>query len=75
MPKQVKRKWDIDPDGVIVTVKWSKLKVGGSVFVPCINTTKGKEQLKELATAKSWDFLMQIRVEEGKLGLRFWRMV
>ena len=75
MPKEVKRKWDIDPDGVIISVKWSKLKVGNAVFIPCIDTTKAKEQLKDIAVKKSWEFTIQIRVEDGKLGLRIWRTV
>jgi|TARA_R110002153_G_scaffold50309_7_gene141609 hypothetical protein len=75
MPKEVKRKWDIDPDGVIISVKWSKLKVGNAVFIPCIDTTKAKEQLKDIAVKKFWEFTIQIRVEDGKLGLRIWRTV
>jgi hypothetical protein len=49
--------------------------VEASIFVPCVNTEKGKEQLKKIAKRKEWDFEMQVCIEGGKLGLRAWRTV
>jgi len=56
-------------------VAWNDMRVGNSIFVPCINTEKCKEQLKSIAKLKKWSFLIKIRVEDGKLGLRLWRTV
>jgi len=41
--------------------------------VPCVNTEKGKEQLKKLASRKDWTVDIQVCIEGGKLGLRAWR--
>ncbi len=48
---------------------------GRSIFVPCVNTEKGKEQLNKVAKRKEWKFDTQTCIEDGKLGLRTWRTV
>jgi hypothetical protein len=49
---------DISPDGVRIVVDWDKFKPGASVFIPCINTAKA----------------IDVRVEDGKYGVRVWRL-
>ena len=66
---------DLNPDGLRITVNWDEMHVDASIFLPCVNTEKAKEQLKKLAKRKNWEFDLQVCVEGGKLGLRAWRTV
>jgi hypothetical protein len=75
MDQKVLKVDDLNPDGLRVTVNWEDMGVEASIFVPCVNTEKGKEQLKKIAKRKEWDFEMQVCIEGGKLGLRAWRTV
>lgn len=64
---------DLCPDGVRVVVYWSKMLVGMSVFVPCIDTQAAYLQAKQIMESKGWTFEHQVRTEDNKLGVRFWR--
>ncbi|MAO24703.1 MAG: hypothetical protein CMJ25_28480 [Phycisphaerae bacterium] len=75
MDQKVLKVDDLNPDGLRITVNWENMDVSSSVFVPCVNTEKCKEQLKKLAERKNWELDMQVRIEDGKLGLRTWRTV
>lgn len=69
------RDYDLAPDGVQVVVDWDDMHVGTSVFIPCVNTDKAKEQVKELFREKAWQYLMRVRIEDGRLGVRAWRIL
>ena len=45
---------DLHPDGVRIIVNWSGMHVGASLFVPCINTQKAKDQVVKLFKRKEW---------------------
>lgn len=75
MDQKVLKVDDLNPDGLRVTVNWDDMDVKSSIFVPCINTEKAKNQLQKLAERKKWGFDMQVCVENKKLGLRVWRTV
>jgi hypothetical protein len=75
MDQKVLKVDDLNPDGLRVTVAWEDMGVTASVFIPCVNTEKAKEQLQKLAKRKKWEFDTQACVESGKLGLRAWRTV
>ena len=64
---------DLNPDGVGISVNWDAMEVGYSVFVPCVNTEKAKEQAKNVAKMKYWQKETRVLEEDGKLGLRIWR--
>lgn len=70
---EILRANDLYPDGVKITVEWADMVVGASIFIPCIDTTKAKEQLKTVFKGKKWEYSMDIRVESGLLGVRVWR--
>ena len=72
---QILRAYDLHPDGVKITVEWDDMVVGASVFIPCINTTKAKQQLRLVFNAKKWELKAGIRVESGLLGVRVWRIL
>jgi hypothetical protein len=65
---------DISPDGVRIVIDWSKFKPGASVFIPCINTAKAIEHLTIAANVAKKDIAQRVRVEDGKYGVRVWRL-
>jgi len=75
MDQKVLKIDDLNPDGLRITVNWGVMDVKSSIFIPCINTEKAKDQLKKLAKRKKWEFEVQICIEDKKLGLRVWRIV
>lgn len=64
---------DINPDGVKIVINWDNMKVGGSVFVLCINTEKAVRQIKKIMSRRKWKSEVRVVVEDGKLGVRVWR--
>ena len=66
---------DLNPDKVKVVVQWDAMVVGASVFIPCIDTEKAKQQLEKIATFKSWQVAVRVRIEDKMFGLRIWRTV
>ena len=61
-------------EGVSYNVNWSKFRQGYSVFVPCIQPSKAKEEI--LATTKRLKIavVFKVVVNEGIQGLRVWRV-
>tara|TARA_R100001369_G_scaffold20993_1_gene38335 strand:+ start:29 stop:256 length:228 start_codon:yes stop_codon:yes gene_type:complete len=66
---------DINPDTVKVVVQWDDMVVGASVFVPCVDTEKAKQQLEKVAELKSWQVATRVRIESKIFGVRMWRTV
>jgi len=66
---------DINPDTVKIIIQWDKMVVGASVFVPCIDTEKAKQQLEKVAELKSWQVATRVRIESKIFGVRMWRTV
>jgi hypothetical protein len=69
------RRDDISPDGVPIILHWSELAVGASFFIPCINTTKCKQQLRRITNRKNFQVEINVVIENGMLGVRLWRML
>jgi hypothetical protein len=65
---------DINPDGIRVIINWERMVVGASVFVLCVNTEKAILQLTKITQAKGWDSTIRTVTEDGKLGVRIWRV-
>jgi hypothetical protein len=66
---------DLNPDGLRITVDWDAMDISYSIFIPCVNTEKAKEQVKNVAKMKYWTVETRVVEEDGKLGLRVWRTV
>jgi len=66
---------DLNPDGVKVIVQWDSMVVGASVFIPCVDTEKAKQQIPKIAELKTWQVEMRVRIEDKMFGLRIWRTV
>jgi len=49
------------------------MKVGMSVFVPCINAALAEKQLGKIAARRKISLQAQERIEDGRFGLRVWR--
>ena len=64
---------DLDPDGVRIIVPWRELHVGGSLFVPCINTEACERQIQGVAQRLGIRLTCRQRIEAQHLGLRVWR--
>jgi hypothetical protein len=64
---------DIAPDGVRIIVRWDSMVVGASVFIPCINARKAREQVNVIFKKKGWKYLAKTTIESDKLGVRIWR--
>ena len=67
------RTYDINPDGVHITLNWNAFVVGASFFVPCINTKLAIRQLTAITNKNKQEVVTKIRVENGRLGVRIWR--
>ena len=63
----------IAPDKVPIHIAWEKFTVGSSVFVPCINTTKAVNQIKQITDPSDMQIKWSVRSEGGKWGVRIWR--
>tara|TARA_R110000782_G_scaffold99484_1_gene185187 strand:+ start:347 stop:502 length:156 start_codon:yes stop_codon:yes gene_type:complete len=49
--------------------------VGASVFIPCVDNVKAKEQLHRIVEAKGWKAEIRTRIENKMFGVRIWRTV
>jgi hypothetical protein len=70
---KVLRTYDLSPDGVAIEVNWESMTVGASIFVPCINTDSAVKQVNKIMSEKQWSADHRLRIEDGNLGVRFWR--
>lgn len=65
---------DLHPDGVHVVVDWGALNVGSSFFIPCIDTTAARRQIKDVFKRRGWKMRTYTGPEAGVWGLRVWRV-
>lgn len=70
---KVMRDGQICPDGVVIDINWGALEVGMSVFIPAVNLKELKKQVESVANTKQVTLKGVERIENGKLGMRFWR--
>jgi hypothetical protein len=72
---KVMRDGQICPDGVVINVNWDDFVVGSSIFIPAINLATLNKQVQTLANDRNFKLQAAERIEAGKLGMRFWRIV
>ena len=68
------KKYNLNPDGVRIIVNWNDMVIGSSVFILSVNTQEALSQIKKVMNDKGWEYQMQIRIEDEKLGVRVWRL-
>jgi hypothetical protein len=66
---------ELCPDGVVINVNWDALKVGMSFFVPAVNLTMLKKHVQNVARHRLITLKGFERIENQKLGMRFWRVL
>ena len=70
----VLRQDDLNPDGIKIRVNWEHMLISYSVFILCINPRAAVRQVKAIAKLKGWELETRVVIEEGKLGVRAWRV-
>jgi hypothetical protein len=65
---------DLSPDNIRIVIDWENFVTGASVFVPAVNVTELTLQFYELAHKKKFQIEHRVRIENGRWGVRFWRM-
>jgi hypothetical protein len=65
----------VSPDGVNITLDWDRFEIGHSVFIPAINLSRLDKQMQSIAEQKKIKLKGFDRIEAGKLGMRFWRIL
>jgi hypothetical protein len=65
---------DISPDGVRIVIDWDKFVVGTSIFIPCLDTKRAITDIVDASGIPKTDLIQRVRIEEGKYGVRVWRM-
>jgi hypothetical protein len=73
--KTVLRDDDLNPDGVRIVVAWGSMDIGTSIFIPCVNTEKAKKQIIKFFKRSMWQYVLRVRIENSKLGVRIWRTI
>ena len=66
---------DLSPDGVRIVIDWDKFLTGTSVFIPCINTKEANLQVLEATKIQKHEVVSRVTVENGRYGVRIWRVV
>jgi hypothetical protein len=66
---------DLSPDGVRMVVDWDKFLSGTSLFIPCVNTKEAYQQVLEVTKLGKHEVVSKVMVENGKYGVRIWRVV
>jgi len=66
---------ELNPDGLPIRVVWAQFVVGASIFIPAVNITKLMRQMRVIAKDHEMTLQAAERIEGGKLGVRFWRVL
>ena len=74
MAQRVRRKHDLDPDGVRIIVNWNNLLPSMSAFIPCLDTEKAKHQILGVCNDLGYEITLNVVVYRGKLGIRVRRV-
>jgi hypothetical protein len=75
LPKIKEPMGEVNPDGLPINVLWVDLVVGASVFIPAVNIVKLARQMNRAAKVRGMQLKWVERIESGKLGARFWRIL
>jgi hypothetical protein len=69
------REGQVCPEGVVIDINWGAFEIGTSVFIPAVNLSMLKKQMQTIAKRKQMQLKGFDRIESGKLGMRFWRIL
>jgi len=74
-PLKVMIEGQICPDGVVININWESFVIGSSIFIPAINLSRLEKQVQTIAKSRRMQLKGLERIEAGKLGMRFWRLL
>lgn len=63
------------PDGVVININWDNFEIGMSVFIPAVNLVMLNKQMQKIANSKNITLKGADRIENNRLGMRFWRIL
>jgi hypothetical protein len=69
------REGQVCPDGVVININWDNFDVGMSIFIPAVNLSRLSKQMQNVANDKQITLKGYERIENKKLGMRFWRIL
>ena len=61
-------------EGVSYQISWRKFRRGTSIFIPCLDCTKAKEEVMVVLKRLRIKVALKVSIEEGIRGLRIWRV-
>jgi hypothetical protein len=64
----------ISNEGIPVVIEWHKMRLGTSFFIPALDTDNLAEQILSEAKKRKLKLVYKEVVENGRIGLRFWRI-
>lgn len=64
----------ISNEGIPVVIEWHKMRLGTSFFIPALDTEPLIEQVLSEAKQRKLKLVHKEVVENGKIGIRFWRI-
>jgi hypothetical protein len=63
----------ISNEGIPVVIAWHKMRLGTSFFIPALDTEPLAKQIVSAGKQRNVTLVYKEVVENGKIGLRFWR--
>lgn len=64
----------ISNEGIPVVIEWHAMNLGASFFIPVLDTESVSEQVLSEAKKRKFKLVYKEVVENGMIGLRFWRI-
>jgi hypothetical protein len=61
-------------EGVPVIIEWHKMVLGSSFFIPCLDSRSLAKEILVAARQRKIRLVYKEKVENAKIGLRFWRV-
>jgi hypothetical protein len=61
-------------EGIPVVIDWHKMTLGASFFIPALDTEPLTEQVVSEAKKRKMKLVFKEVVENGLIGIRFWRI-
>ena len=60
-------------EGINYDINWRKFRPGMSIFIPCLDVVRAKEQVIVVTKRLNIKILTKVVIHEGIRGLRIWR--
>lgn len=60
-------------EGVKYEINWRAFRKGSSIFLPCLNPVRAKQEVMEVLNRLRIKVAMKVVIYQGIRGLRIWR--